>query len=576
MEKMRKSILANIIVLAFLCSACGGGINGKAVGVRLADGLDPSVETVDSECAYFYFMWGRTAELEGKLEEAREAYEKALVCDLHAVHVMRRLAILLVNMDKKREAANWTQRIIDENPDDDTSQAFLANLYVSMNENEKAEDIYKKIISENPDDFDNVLMLGTLYARQKKYDQARETLEDLVDRNPESFIGYHYLAKVYFKMDKVDQARKAFEKALELNWSPLLAFEAGAFLEKNAFIEDAVKIYRQILVEDEGNEMVRTRIIALLLQEDKVEEAISELERLLPFATDVPRVELNIGRLLFERKLYDEAIEHLKEALEVDPEFNDARTLMALIQHEKGDDQGAIDSLQEIGAESDDYEDATLLLVRLFVGKKKYEVAEKLLRKRIEKEETRRLEFYPALASVMQMRGMSEEAEEVFQEGLDVYDHAPEILLEYAIFQDETGDTDAALATMAEVLEKKPEDPFALNYIGYTLADRGENLEKSLEYIRKAISLKPDDGYVRDSLGWVLFKMGRTEEAAREMEKALEIEPEDPTINEHAGDIYLKQGKVKQAVAAWEKALQFYSDENKKSPVRQKIEAAGK
>ena len=124
---MKKNILI-VLAMAVLCISCGG-VNSKApVSVKLAESLDPSVDTVDSNCAYFYFMWGRTAELEGKLEEAREAYEKALVCDLHGIHVMRRLAVLLINMGKKKDAANWIKRIIDEDPGDTSSRSFLANL----------------------------------------------------------------------------------------------------------------------------------------------------------------------------------------------------------------------------------------------------------------------------------------------------------------------------------------------------------------------------------------------------------------------------------------------------------------
>ena len=77
---MKKSILA-VLIIAVFCSACGGVGNRAPVSVKLAESLDPSVDTVDSNCAYFYFMWGRTAELEGKLEEAREAYEKVQIQD---------------------------------------------------------------------------------------------------------------------------------------------------------------------------------------------------------------------------------------------------------------------------------------------------------------------------------------------------------------------------------------------------------------------------------------------------------------------------------------------------------------
>ncbi|MEN8143259.1 MAG: tetratricopeptide repeat protein, partial [Thermodesulfobacteriota bacterium] len=253
---MKKSILI-IALLAISCSGCGGG-SGIPANVKLAEGLDPSVETVENECAFFYFTWGRTAELDGKFEEAREAYEKALVCDLHAVHVMRRLALLLVNMEKKKEAASWIKRILEEDPDDSSSSAFLANLYVSMEQADKAEQVYLNILEKNPQDTDNMLLLGALYARQKKYAEAEKLLEQLIKLNPDSFIGHQYLAKVYMVTGKAEKARKAFNKALELNWTTFLAFEVATFLGGNGYESEALNLYREILEEDESNERIRT------------------------------------------------------------------------------------------------------------------------------------------------------------------------------------------------------------------------------------------------------------------------------------------------------------------------------
>ncbi len=570
---MKNNLLA-IIIVALFSSACAGG--GYQSSAQLAEGLDPSADTVESECSYFYFMWGRTAELEGKLEEAREAYEKALVCDLHAVQIMHRLAVLLVNMGKKDVAAGWIKTIIDENPEDLSSYSFLANLYVSMEEFDKAEALYLDIISKNPKDYDNMLLLGALYARQKKFDEAIDTLKKLVKLNPESFIGYHYLAKIYMETEKFDKARSSFEKALQLNWSPFLAFEAAFFLEKNGFPDDALQLYRRIIAEDEANERVRTMTISLLLRMDRIDEAIVAMEELMPLAADPLKVELNLSRLLLDRKRYDEAISHLLNILESDPEYNDARILMAVAYHDKGDVAAAKSSLRKIGAQSADYENATVFLTRILLEEKNYGAAIDLLQGRISDVKTRRKSFYPALAAVLQDQQQTDEALKVFQEALTLYPDDKDLLLEYALFQDERGDVDGALQTMAKVLVLSPDEPYALNYMGYTWAERGVELDKALVYVQKALELRPDDGFVRDSLGWVLFKLGRLDEALVELEKSLQIEGDDPAINEHLGDVYLQLGKVKKARSAWGRALALQKDDKKKAQLRKKIEAAGK
>ena len=121
-----------------------------------------------------------------------------------------------------------------------------------------------------------------------------------------------------------------------------------------------------------------------------------------------------------------------------------------------------------------------------------------------------------------------------------------------------------------------PEEPYALNYLGYSWAERGEKLETALEYITKALQNKPDDGFILDSLGWVLFKMGRPDEALVKLKKSREIEPDDPTINEHIGDVYKEMGKLEEALASWERSLELQKDSMKRERLKKKIEAADK
>ena len=518
---MKNSFLA-IVIFAFFCNACVGAQTYQTP-VRLAEGLDPASDVMESECSYFYFMWGRTAELEDKLEEAREAYEKALVCDLHAVHVMHRLAVLLINMGKKETAAGWIQEIIDENPEDMSSYALLANLYVSMEEFEEAEKIYLGILDKNPKDLDNMLLLGALYARQKKFDDARATLQKVIKLNPESSVGYHYLAKIFMETGKFEKAQSSYEKALEVNWSPFLAFEAAFFLTKRGLYDDALKLYQQIIAEDDSDERVRTMAISLLLKMDRIDEAIVELEKLLHIAEDTLKVEMNLSRLLLDRERYDEAIVHLNNILAIDPDLIGARILLAVAHHDKGGVALAISSLQEINYQSADFENATIFLARIYIDEKKPESAISMLRERISDEKTRHGSFYTALAAILKDQRKNDEAATVFQEALTLYPTNKDLFLEYAMFQDEQKDVEGALASMEKVLTINHDEPYALNYLAYTWAERGEKLEKALEYVKKALELQPDDGFIRDSFGWVLFKMGRFDEALKELKKSYTI-----------------------------------------------------
>jgi tetratricopeptide (TPR) repeat protein len=96
-----------------------------------------------------------------------------------------------------------------------------------------------------------------------------------------------------------------------------------------------------------------------------------------------------------------------------------------------------------------------------------------------------------------------------------------------------------------------------MNYLGYTYADLGINLDEAENLIKEALKYKPNDGYITDSLGWVYFKMGRHSEALVWIQKALDRLPEDPLITEHLGDTYQALGRWREAQEAYERALRL-------------------
>ncbi|MCP3054415.1 tetratricopeptide repeat protein [Aurantimonas marianensis] len=114
---------------------------------------------------------------------------------------------------------------------------------------------------------------------------------------------------------------------------------------------------------------------------------------------------------------------------------------------------------------------------------------------------------------------------------------------------------DKAEADFKTALELSPNQPQVLNYLGYSWVDMNENLKEGLDMIRKAVELRPNDGYIIDSLGWAYFRLGRFEEAVEQLERAVLITPMDPTINDHLGDAYWRVGRTREARFQWERAL---------------------
>ncbi|MEP5760166.1 MAG: tetratricopeptide repeat protein [Litoreibacter sp.] len=118
-----------------------------------------------------------------------------------------------------------------------------------------------------------------------------------------------------------------------------------------------------------------------------------------------------------------------------------------------------------------------------------------------------------------------------------------------------------AEADFRKALELRPEQPQVLNYLGYSFLEMQTNYDEALDMIERAVALRPDSGYIIDSLGWGLYRLGRYDEAVGHMEKAVERQPIDPIINDHLGDVYWAVGRKREAEFQWHRALSFITDE---------------
>ncbi|MCA0870954.1 tetratricopeptide repeat protein [Seohaeicola saemankumensis] len=114
-----------------------------------------------------------------------------------------------------------------------------------------------------------------------------------------------------------------------------------------------------------------------------------------------------------------------------------------------------------------------------------------------------------------------------------------------------------AEADFRAALELNPDQPQVLNYLGYSMVEKQVNLDEALNMIERAVAARPDSGYIVDSLGWVLFRLGRYDEAVSHMEKAVELMPVDPVVNDHLGDVYWAVGRAREAEFQWKRALSF-------------------
>jgi tetratricopeptide (TPR) repeat protein len=158
-----------------------------------------------------------------------------------------------------------------------------------------------------------------------------------------------------------------------------------------------------------------------------------------------------------------------------------------------------------------------------------------------------------------------------FAEAVDAYDGAIARITKFeprhwgvfysrGVALERAGQWPRAEADLLHALELQPEQPLVLNYLGYSWVDKGLKLKEATHMIERAVELRPDDGYIVDSLGWAFYRLGNYAQAAQHLEHAVELHPQDPTINDHLGDAYWQTGRVAEARNQWRRALQLGPD----------------
>ncbi|MGY6634317.1 MAG: tetratricopeptide repeat protein [Alkalilacustris sp.] len=156
--------------------------------------------------------------------------------------------------------------------------------------------------------------------------------------------------------------------------------------------------------------------------------------------------------------------------------------------------------------------------------------------------------------------------------GAPEFPHWP-VYFSRAITHEREGRWDEAEADFRTALRLNPDQPHVLNYLGYSLVERRENLDEALEMIERAVAAQPDNGHIVDSLGWAFYRLGRFEEALVHMERAVELMPTDAILNDHLGDVYWALGRKREARFQWRRALSFGpADDLDMDRIRRKLE----
>lgn len=567
---MSRKIFVILCCCLLLCSCT---VYQKVVTV-VSEQVKEEAET-DLSCSYFYFLWGSHAEFGGRYAEALEAYEKALICDPKVNYLKERIPILLLKMGEYEKAAASLRQALIDRPEENNSRLFLAGLYIQQEKFEEAIKLYYEILKTEPDNENVYLNLGLLYGHREEYDKAENIFRQLLKKNGDSYFARLALARLLKQTGKHQEAIQQYKMALLLNWSKELAYELGNYFSSLKDYGNALQIYSSITENDPFDEKAGLSRVQTFLDMEKIEEALEELKNISTFSKDPTAIELIVSKV-FLRKKEPQKAKDILERLVRESNNAESRYLLALLAYQEEKFPAALSHLEHVVPTSAFFEESVFLQIRIFKESGQSDKSVALLRKHITKESTRRPLFYALLAAFYHEQNQDLAAISLLETAVTIYPENPQLFFDYALMLDRAGMEQQALNNMLKVLELQPDHAEALNFVGYTWADKNIRLQEALAYIKKAIALKPDNGYIVDSLGWIYYRLGDYQGAVQALNRSLELEPEDPHIHDHLGDVYRALGKKSEALLQYGKALQLLEDEKKKTAIQVKINALEK
>ncbi|AGF74228.1 tetratricopeptide repeat protein [Bartonella australis AUST/NH1] len=261
---------------------------------------------------------------------------------------------------------------------------------------------------------------------------------------------------------------------------------------------------------------------------------------------------LNRGNLEWVARIFGQL------SLTLYPQNDAALFQLAHISAKLNDYEQAVKFYRALPANSPYYRDSQMRLALILAHKNNHDEAVNLLTL-LEKKIPNDHYIFVVLADIYTQQNKFAEAVEVMNRAIaqitNFQQNDWKLFYQRGVILERLGRWQEAEADLRKALEFSPDQPQVLNYLGYSLIDRGQKLEESLQMLQKASSLQSRNGYILDSLGWAYYKLGQYDDAVKTLETAVKLQPEDPTLNDHLGDVYWRTGRKREAVFQWNHAL---------------------
>jgi len=510
------------------------------------------------------------ARLDKAIEELKQAHK--LAPDDAATTAS--LARALLARGRSGEAA----ALLDEIPEGRSQPGLMrltAEARAKSGRFREAEAVYRELLELDPGDRESQAALVDLYEDQDRLDEALALLQEMEKRDPENAAIGERITLDFARAGRFGEAEKrARDQASRRPENRSIRRLLASVLFEKADVGGGEKILRDLLKADPDDDAARRALAGELLRERRFGEARPLLEESLRRAGTDPKnaaerrwAQVELAYLFYLQKDYAAARKVLEPAAVSGSAVNPraVRILLLIARDTEDFAYGLAQAKAAAAADKENSEWLGAVAEFQFRSGDRRAAADVLDRLAASKEAERAL----AAADVYARLKEYAPAVRVARDAIKRFPESPDALFRLGSSLERAGNSAEAERIFSKLLEMRPNDSAAQNYLGYMWADRGENLEKAQVLLEKAVGREPRNGAYLDSLGWVYFRMGKLETAQLNLLEAHRREPDDPTIEEHLGDLSERQGNVARAVSHWERALTLKPEEPDK--VRKKL-----
>jgi tetratricopeptide (TPR) repeat protein len=439
----------------------------------------------------------------------------------------------------------------------------------------EAEQLYRDLYEANPSDREIAAALIELYEDQERLEEALAILQAMRKADPDNGAIDERIALDLARAGRFGDAEKlARQLAARRPENRAIRRLLAQVLFEKGDVPEGEKILRALREADAEDELTARALAAELIRERRFDEASAILDELLKRAGDDPKnadskraTLTEMGFLAFVRKDYA-ASKKILEPIAVTPQQVDPRALRILLGacRETEDYSTGLARSEAASALQPRNSEWTADVAEFAIRTGDRKKGEALLAELAASEDPERvLAAADAYARLKEYAA----AARIARDGATRFPESEEMLFRLGSSLERAGDFSGAEDAFRKLLEMRPNDSAAQNYLGYMWADKGVHLDEAYSMILKAVEREPRNGAYLDSLGWAAFRLGKLEAAQRHLLEAHRRDPDDPTIEEHLGDLEARQGNMEKAVAHWERALTLKPEEPEK--IRQKL-----